>query len=260
MLAVKSYRNLAERHRIERAKFDEISRRQALRDQNEPFDSFESYARQSSYLPGIAEFLGPLSGRRVLELGCGGGKLAVLLAKSGAHVSAVDISPTSIELARSRAEMNDVADNVAFAVSAAESLPYEDGRFDVVFGSAILHHVNSDQVGPELRRVLRPGGKAAFSEPLGTNPAVRFARAHLPYREKAARGTDRPLERGDLEAWSAWFDEFSWREAHLLGMAERLTGWRWRARPFHRVDAYLLPRFPSLRPLANVVVIYAKKY
>ena len=53
--------------------------------------------------PGIAEFLGDLRGKRVIEYGCGLGKLTVLLARSGAQVTAFDLSEGSVEVARKRA-------------------------------------------------------------------------------------------------------------------------------------------------------------
>ena len=59
----------------------------------------------------------------------------------------------------------------------------------------------------ELARVLAPGGKATFSEPLGTNPLVVLARAHLPYPGKHERGADRPLTVNDIAAWRAPFAE-----------------------------------------------------
>ena len=72
---------------------------------------------------------------------------------------------------------------------AGEQLPFGPDRFDVVVGKAVLHHLDVARAAPELHRVLRPGGRAAFAEPLGTNPVIAFARDHIPYpgRTLAAR-------------------------------------------------------------------------
>ncbi len=86
-----------------------------------------------------------------------------------------------------------MAERVEFVAAAGEQLPLENDRFDVVVGKAILHHLDVALAGAELRRVLRPGGRAAFAEPLGTNPLLTFARDHLPYAHKNSRGP--PLRR-----------------------------------------------------------------
>ena len=58
-------------------------------------EDFHQFARNDSEFPGVSEFLGEFSkGKRVLEIGCGVGRVAVLLAKSGAEVTAFDLSPS----------------------------------------------------------------------------------------------------------------------------------------------------------------------
>lgn len=253
--------DIDEKYAIERAKFDEIASRTDLGPSAvlAPGEDFGSFARSSSYHPGIAEFLGDLDGAHVLELGCGVGHATTLLAKSGAMVSAFDISEHSVEVTRRRAELNGVADRVDARVAVAEDLPYEDAAFDVIYGSAILHHVEVEVAGPELYRVLRPGGKAAFSEPLANNRVVEFARDHVWYPRKAKDGADAPLVYADLERWVAQFDEAEFREIHLLGMLERLSGWRWEFRRLHALDDRLTARWPYLRRFCNTAVILARK-
>lgn len=216
---------------------------------------FHAHARRGRTTKGMSEFLGDLRGREVLELGCGMGTLSTLLAKSGARVWAFDLSPASVEVARRRAKLHGVADRVTFTVAAGEELPYEDERFDVTVGKAILHHLDVERAGPELHRVLRRGGRAAFSEPLGTNPALAFARDHLPYADKNPRGADRPLTSADLAAWTAPFRDVTVRELQLLTMLERVFGVRRPLRPLHRADERLLAACPGLRRLCRYVVI-----
>jgi SAM-dependent methyltransferase len=249
------------KYAIEREKFDEIASRESLDETAvlPPGEDFLSFARRSSYHPGIAEFLGDLDGRRVLELGCGVGHATVLLAKSGAIVSSFDISEHSVAVTRRRAELNGVADRVDVRVAVAEDLPYEDGAFDVIYGSAILHHVEVDVAGPEIYRVLAAGGQAAFSEPLANNRVVEFARDHVWYPRKAKDGADAPLTYAGLARWVAQFDRAEFHELHLLGMLERLTGWRWEFTKLHALDARLTARWPYLRRFCNTAVILARK-
>ena len=198
---------------------------------------FGAYAREDATMVGIAEFVGDLRGREVLELGSGMGEMTTLLARSGAHVTAVDISPASIALGRRRAQ-----------------LPFEPGRFDVVVGKAVLHHLDVGRAAPELHRVLCPRGRAAFAEPLGTNPLIAFARDHLPYPGKNPRGADVPLSYDDIRAWEAPFCGARHREIQLLAMAERALG----RGPMHRLrraDDWLLERFPALGHLCRYVTM-----
>ncbi len=250
-----------ERYRIEREKFDDVSAAQELGPEAvlSADMTFARMCREDTYFPGMADYVGDLRGKSVLELGCGTGETSVALARSGANVSAFDISPGSVEVARKRADMNGVADATEFVVAAGEDLPYEDGSFDVVIGSAVLHHLEVERAGPETRRVMRSGALAAFSEPLANNPVVRFARDHVWYPRKSERGTDVPLRYSDLRAWGEHFDEFTWKEIHLLGMAERLSGWRWKFHTLHKIDRVVLDHVGPLRPLANYSVIFARR-
>lgn len=106
-------------------------------------------------------------GRRALELGCGTGQFTVEFARSGVHVTAVEISPDLLEKARKRRG----ADAVRWTLGRFESTPL-DGPFDAVIGSSVLHHLD---VGPSLQRIrelLLPGGTLCFAEPNFLNPQV----------------------------------------------------------------------------------------
>src|SRR5438874_4612936 len=107
--------------------------------------------------------LGDLRGKRVLDYGCGHGMAAVVLARAGAAVTAFDLSPGYVTEAREGATANGVT--VECVVADGEDLPFPDGTFDAVWGSAILHHLDLSRAGRELSRVLKPGGVAVFCEP-----------------------------------------------------------------------------------------------
>ena len=106
------------------------------------------------------------SGEDVLEIGCGVYYTTVMLAKNKANVFGIDISDKSIELARKNAAEHGIT-NINYSVMDAEHLEYENNKFDRVFGTAILHHLNLEQSLKEICRVLKPNGKAVFMEPLG---------------------------------------------------------------------------------------------
>lgn len=117
-----------------------------------------------------AKFLLPYlrPGMRVLDCGCGPGSITVGLAKAvePGEVVGIDLEPTQLDLARAHAAER-AATNVRFEVGNICALPLPDGEFDAVFGHTILMQFQDPMPAlAEVRRVLRPGGVAAFREPI----------------------------------------------------------------------------------------------
>jgi ubiquinone/menaquinone biosynthesis C-methylase UbiE len=109
------------KHAVEIAKWDALARADVSdRELMVAHRDFAAFTLQDSTMTGIADFLGDLSGREVLELGSGMGEMTTQLARGGARVTAVDISPGSIAMARRRAELHGVADAIEFVAAAAE--------------------------------------------------------------------------------------------------------------------------------------------
>lgn len=122
------------------------------------------------HVPGVS-----LKGRRVLICSCGTGEDPVRAFRAGAaEVHAFDISTVAAEKARAMAAHNELT--VQAAVMDFHRLAYADDSFDVIYGLAILHHVDCGPVGAELHRCLRPGGVAYFSENSDRNPILRWVR------------------------------------------------------------------------------------
>jgi len=97
-------------------------------------------------------FDGPVA---VLDVGCGGGFLTNYLAELGHHVSGVDLSEKSLEVAREK----DQSKNVDYKVASAYELPFEAATFDAVCAMDLLEHVEDPAcVVKEASRVLKPGG------------------------------------------------------------------------------------------------------
>src|SRR3954449_10131829 len=120
---------------------------------------------------------------RSLEIGAGTGYFSLNLLQAGTVREAVctDISPGM--LATLSANASSLGLSVETAACDAEDLPFDDASFDLVFGHAVLHHPpDLDRACPELRRVLRPGGRLFFAgEPsrLGDRLAAVPKRAAL---------------------------------------------------------------------------------
>lgn len=217
--------------------------------------TFEQSIGRSVMFPGVAPFLGDLAGKQVLEYGCGMGRYTVLLAKTGARVTSFDLSDASVAFTRKRLQAHGLLDRVRTTVAAAEDLPFVSEQFDVVFGRAILHHIDP-ALGPrELHRVLKRGGKAAFTEPLGMNPVLNFVRKHVPYPQKTPRGSDVPWRREHLRAWTAGYREVQVQGVHLLSMVERGFGFHTELPALRRLDRALLQRFPVLLPMCRYAAV-----
>jgi SAM-dependent methyltransferase len=102
-----------------------------------------------------------LAGKDVLEVGCGSGVHAKLLAAAGANVTALDLTPTAVELTRRRLELHGLQADVREAD--AEQLPFPDTSFDFVWSWGVIHHSHdTNAVLQEIARVLRPGGRFVF--------------------------------------------------------------------------------------------------
>jgi ubiquinone/menaquinone biosynthesis C-methylase UbiE len=99
-----------------------------------------------------------LAGARVLDVGCGTGKFARVLAERGvAKVWAVDPSPEMLAEARRR-----VPSSVGLKPGAAEQLPFKPGAFDAAVLWTVVHLIDRPQAFAELHRVLVAGGRIAI--------------------------------------------------------------------------------------------------
>ena len=133
------------------------------------YDSFaEAYAADNennllnAYYerPAMLALVAEVTGRRILDAGCGSGLLSAALRDRGADVTGIDASTGMLALARRRLG-NDADLRV---VDLSDPLPFADDAFDDVVASLVLHYL--EDWGPtlaEMRRVLRPGGRLIAS-------------------------------------------------------------------------------------------------
>jgi ubiquinone/menaquinone biosynthesis C-methylase UbiE len=133
--------------------YDAMATEYATDNAASPYDAF--YER-----PAMMALLGRVAGLRVLEVGCGSGILTSWLVDQGAAVTAMDVSPAMLDLAR-----QSIGDRAELALAdLAATLPFETAGFDIAVASLVLHYVR-DWAGAlrELRRVLSPEGAVVFS-------------------------------------------------------------------------------------------------
>ena len=116
----------------------------------------------------IADWLNISPGAKALEAGSGAGGFTELLAGAvgpEGTVAALDVTPELLQTAKERVEKSPVKDRASYHEGDIEHLPFEDGRFDLVWSSHTIHHLPDQLAGvKELRRVLKPGGRLALRE------------------------------------------------------------------------------------------------
>lgn len=116
---------------------------------------------------------------KVMEIGCGTGLFTELMAETGAHILAIDVSPDLLEIARQRKLPSDL---VEFREMRFEEAPVEE-PYDAILGSSVLHHLDMFPALKHMFQLLKPGGSIAFAEPNMLNPQVWLER-NIPYIRK----------------------------------------------------------------------------
>lgn len=122
----------------------------------------------------IMNQLGDIHGKRILDLGCGAGENSAYFARQGADCVATDISPGMVETALKLAEKYGI--KLEGRVVNAMNIDFPDNSFDIVYAANILHHVDPKLALKEMHRVVKPGGKVCFWEPLKHNPIINVYR------------------------------------------------------------------------------------
>jgi ubiquinone/menaquinone biosynthesis C-methylase UbiE len=233
----------------------------ARRDRERAFYDAEAAARapaaQDAYDAALLDALGPVEDVSVLELGCGAGDLSLELLRRGAKLTAIDVSPGMVELARSRAPAG------RFLVAEAERTGLPDESFDLAVGKWVLHHVDVAAAAVELRRVLRPGGRAAFFENQDRNPVLRLARRRMwGARRLHWVGTEdeRPLTQADFDTLRDTFDsvELSYPSFYCFEALSRALGHRLHG-PLAGLDAFVWRTLPPARPWSWHVLVVLRR-
>lgn len=152
------------------------------------------------------ERAGPLAGRDVVDVGCGGGLLAEAMARKGARVTGLDLAPELLEVAKLHALGEGVT--VTYRLESAEDhASAHAGRYDVVTCMEMLEHVpDPAQVVASLATLVRPGGHV-FVSTLNRTPraylhAVLGAEYVLRLLPAGTHTYDKFIRPSELSAWA----------------------------------------------------------
>ena len=188
----------------------------------------------------------------VLEIGCG---TAIFTEKvydaTHANITAIDISEALLSQARKKLA------NVEFQIDNAMQMSFDKDRFDCVYGSSVLHHLDMAKAMKEVFRVTKPGGRIVFAEPNMLNPQIMIERKVPFIRERAGNSPDETA----IVRWSMkkmlkeiGFEKvkvFPYDFLHpatpvpLIGLVKGITA--------------IAERIPLLNEIAGSVVIYGEK-
>ncbi len=214
--------NLAERKRRELAFHDEHRDRAVVQDRAGAEDTFEKFYGNRKYYSGTADSRDYLHdwlakhapGKIFLDYCCGDGVTAIKAAKAGAKLAiGVDISRTSVTNARSDAAAAGLS-NTFFVQADAENTMLPDNSVDLVICNGVLHHLDLSHAFPELRRVLKPGGRILALEALDYNPVLKLYR-HLTPAMRTEWETNHILSLKDVEFAQRFFDLGDLRFWHM---------------------------------------------
>jgi len=206
-----------------------------------------------------------IEGKKVLEIGCGHGAASVRLAYVDKEVTAYDVSPKAIEVAKLVAEVNGM--NVDFRVGDfTQDVMLGKEEFDIVWFEMVLHHMipELDDVMSKTYNALKPGGLFVCWEPLDyprwirkLDPMWRMLGARMPNLSVDYSPEEHPLRPSELEIIRRYFPHLQMKYSDLL------RGFRFtdnvKARKFISQIEHCLLVIPGMKKFAHGAVMWAYK-
>jgi SAM-dependent methyltransferase len=187
----------------------------------------------------------PHAGRRVLDVACGSGNVALVAARRYCEVTGLDLVPELVERARERARAERL--DVRFLVGDAQALPFEDAEFDYVFSTfGVMFAPDQERAARELVRVCRPGGTIALASWRPEGVVSQFfgiVARHAP----PTPGLEPPTRWGTESGLRALFDG---TRATLL--CEQRTVTEYMRSPEHAYDVFATHFGPTRRTIASL--------
>jgi SAM-dependent methyltransferase len=208
----------------------------------------------------IVSRLGDLAGKRVVECGCGTGQLLAIIALRGADTYGFDLSDGMVALARKQLDARGLGNRVTLEAMTLEHTKYASESFDLVVGVAVLHHTDLAESRAEVWRILKPGGRGLFFEPMRGNPIIALFRALTP---KLRTPTEVALSVHDIAFFAEPFFRCESQEFYLTGLMSLALLALFRKRKLfdlatritEPVDRGLLATMPILRRFCGFAVV-----
>ena len=155
------------------------------------YRDFESFLKENS------------KDKIILDYGCGIGSVTEQIARHNpSKITGFDISEVSIEKAISSAKKLNL--EIEYKVDNCEKSSFDSEKFDIIYGSGILHHLDLNASIKEINRLLKKNGKMIFVEPLGTNPFINVYRNLTP---KSRSEDEHPFSKKDFDSIKNIFEK-----------------------------------------------------
>lgn len=210
------------------------------------------------------DFLDGKPGETAVDMACGEGKETLAMAQQGWVVFSLDLSHVQLLRAREMIEKANPDLNVHFIQANAEQMPFAKNSLRIVYGKAIVHHLDLDLAPKEINRVLTDNGRATFAEPMAHHPLIWLGRRLTP---KMRTMDEHPLTYAEYKIFLNNFEHGSIEENFLFAplayifrispKSEKL--FRITHRTLARFDRWLLRYFKFLKPLAWYDSVYVEK-
>lgn len=247
---------MEERKKIEIAhynqKADSLLRQPGVQKWMGDFEGFHPHVL-SSYRAFYELVVEHCKGKKVLDYGCGNGIHSGFIAQHAAEVVGIDLSESSLKLARERMKKEGVEEKVVFRVMDCEALDFPDNSFDVIVDGGTFSSLDLDKAFAELARVLKSEGVVIGIETLGHNPITNFKRK---LNKKTGKRTEwaasHIFQMQDLARAGTYFKEVEAKFFHLLS---------WSTFPFLQIPGgRLLLRASELIEYPFLSLPFLKRY
>ena len=235
-----------------------ITSKEVVRHWDEIYKNFDPQKKVNGDLYTADENL-DLHNKEILIIACGTGEHVVRAARAGGHVCAVDISGQAVENAQMMIAANKL--DAQFLVADACNTDLPNQSFYLIWGNAVLHHLNHELTAVELYRLIKPNGMIIFvSEPTFYNPILKWAyesafgvgrvgrRRKFLFLQRRGDNYEKPIDEQDIEAYKKFFFVrevplgfmFFQKIAHVISKSA------WVHQAFKAIDNLIIDLFPTL--------------
>lgn len=230
----------------EEAEFHDFSHDQTTELENKKF--YKTTAKSNLYLQNWLKE--NVKGKIFLDFACGNGVTSLEAAEYGAaFVIGLDISSGSISNAKKLADQKGFNNKTRFFVGDCENTQLPENSIDVVLCAGMLHHLDLNFAFPELKRILKPGGKIIAVEALDYNPFIKAYRFLTPGM-RTEWEKHHILSMKDVRFASNFFKVKSVKFWHITSFAAAFFGSKkWMLSVLNGVDS-LLTKLPFVRLLS----------
>ncbi len=199
----------------------------------------------------VQKYILKLNPKKILDYGCGTGRMTMPILEKGIDVYAVDVSPPSLKILK---RIYDKQKNKNWGKLYISTQIPHDLKVDAVIGSDILHHVNIRKTLPLLYRLLNKSGVAVFSEPNSF---------HLPWYVFIAMNRSWDIENGILQcSYPQFKNQFlgaGFREVNLKGHGLLPTRIFNQSPELCKLNAFVLSDLPIIKFFSFRFIIVAQK-